>query len=600
MLSSQNRVLAVLIASGSIAAVALTAIVLPAIAAPTPPNATHELIQGFAERCAAMPQIMAGLWPDPTTHVITAIMRPAGYEITQAHQPDQPGIPLALPPHCEVEAVMRRRSGVDGQNYAIRFRLRLPEAWTGRLLFQGGGGTNGTVGDAIGPMGAGRLDALSQGYAVLAQDSGHDNTVNSDPARGGTVAFGFDPVARADYGGLSLRPVTLAAKAMVARFFGKAPRYAYFMGCSKGGQEGMMVAQRYPDLFDGIVAAAPGFSLPRAALAEAWNTQAFAGVLQSAGQPVTMQNLARTFSAEAGALVRSAVLAACDRDDGLADGIVGAPAQCTSAKVIPKLRAATCRPGNSVSCLSDTQVAALAKIHDGLRDSAGRQIYPGFAWDAGWFDGGWRIWMTGLAQPAVPALNVVLGGPSRAAVFSTPPQPVPSSPEALLAYQLAFSADRDAGAILRREQPFVRSSWEDIGARSIDLSAFHARGGKLLIPHGVSDPVFSVNDTIAWWRDVDAATGGHAARFARVFPIPGMAHCQGGPATDQTDAFDTLVKWVEQGQSPDQISGEAGPGSPWPGRKRPICRYPLELKAKVSGGKESFACVAPVTARGRR
>lgn len=596
MLCLRNRVLAAAAVCGGVAAVALSAnAAQSSVKGPSLPA------QGFAERCAALPRTMAGAWPDATTHITAANLRPAGFAITLAHQPDTPGVQIALPAHCEVEAMMQPRRGIDGQDYAIRFRLRLPEAWNGRLLFQGGGGTNGTVGDAIGPMGVGRADALSQGYAVLAQDSGHNDAVNSDPARGGTVAFGFDPVARANYGGQSLRPVTLAAKAVVGRFFGKAPRYNYFMGCSKGGQEGMMLAQRYPELFDGIVAAAPGFSLPRAGLAEAWNVQAFAGVPQASGQPVTLQNLARAFPPEAGALVRGAVLAACDRDDGIADGILGAWGQCTSAKVLPKLKAAMCRPGSSGACLSAAQVDAVIKVHDGLRDSAGRRIYPGFPWDAGWFDPGWEIWMTGLSQPAVPALNVVLGGPSRAAIFSTPPKPVPASPEALLAYQLAFSADRDAGVILRREPPFVRSSWEDIGARSTDLSAFRARGGKLLIPHGVSDPVFSVNDTTSWWRAVDRANRGQAARFARVFPVPGMAHCEGGPATDQTDAFAALVKWVEQGQAPDHLAGQAGPRSPWPGRTRPICRYPLELRAVVAGGRESFACVAPAaTARGRR
>jgi feruloyl esterase len=117
----------------------------------------------------------------------------------------------------------------------------------------------------------------------MSQDSGHDNAVNTVPARNGTSAFGFDPQARADYGGTSLRPSVEAAKAVVRTFYGRAPRTSYFVGCSKGGQEGMMLATRYADLFDGIVAAAPGFALPRAAIAEAWDTQALAAIVRELG-----------------------------------------------------------------------------------------------------------------------------------------------------------------------------------------------------------------------------------------------------------------------------------------------------------------------------
>lgn len=544
-----------------------------------------------ASRCTGVAAMMAGHWPDATTRVTSAQWRAKGYAVAQATQPDRPPVMLALPAHCEVSGLMRPHRGVDGQDYAIRFRLRLPSTWNGRFLFTGGGGTNGTVGDAIGTLQAGTPDALTRGYAVLAQDSGHDNATNSDPAHGGAVAFGRDPVARADYGGTSLPPVTLAAKALLAQFYGRGPRYSYFLGCSKGGQEGMVLAQRYPALFDGIVAAAPGFALPRAALAEAWNVQAFAGVLRAAGRPVTVPALASTFSPAQGARVRQAILAACDADDGLVDGIIGAPGRCTNARVLPQLNAALCRPGEDAGqCLAPAQIDALRKVHDGLRGADGRTIYPGFPWDAGWFDPGWAIWMTGSADGHVPSLNVMLGAGSRAGVFTTPPAAVPATPDALLSYQLAFDPARDAGAILRRAAPFTRSAWQDIGARSTDLSAFRRRGGRLIVPHGMSDPVFSVADTLAWWNGVDRANGGRAASFARVFPVPGMAHCAGGPATDQTDAFDALVAWVEQGRAPDQLVGRAGPASPWPGRERPVCRYPLALQATTQGGQTVFAC----------
>src|SRR5690606_11735750 len=129
-----------------------------------------------------------------------------------------------------------------------------------------------------------------------------------------------------------------------------------------------------------------------------------------------------------------------------------------------------------------------------------------------------------------------------------------------------FDFDRDAPKIYATDEVFTRSAWDDIGARSPDLAAFRARGGKLIVPHGVSDPVFSVVDTVTWFQEVDKLNSGQAADFVRVFPVPGMAHCAGGPTTDQYDAFEALVAWVEQSTPPDRIIAKAGPGTPWPGR----------------------------------
>ena len=130
-------------------------------------------------------------------------------------------------------------------------------------------------------------------------------------------------------------------------------------------------------------------------------------------------------------------------------------------------------------------------------------------------------------------------------------------------------------------------------ASSTDLSAFKNRGGKLLIVHGVSDPVFSINDTISWWNDVNRANNGTASDFTRLFAVPGMNHCGGGPATDQFDAFTALQNWVEKGTAPDRIVATAGPNSPWPGRTRPLCAYPKQARYNGSGNIEqagNFVC----------
>lgn len=548
------------------------------------------LSAGSAERCRSLVDGLAVAWPDASTRITGATYRQAGLEPPQVGPPDMAIQRAELPGHCEVTGVMQERKSVDGQEYAIRFRLRLPDQWNGRFLMQGGGGTNGDLGDAVGRVAGQPLPALAQGYAVLAQDSGHDNARNSVPERNGSAAFGFDPQARADYGGDSLEKTVLAARATLGAYYGGKPRYSYFFGCSKGGQEGMALAQQYPELFDGIVAGAPGFSLPRAAIGEVWNTQAFASVLTAQGQQATMATLGDSFSSADLALVGQSVAAACDADDGLADGIVGDFRHCTTRKVMPKLAERRCTGTKADGCLSDAQIEALVRIHDGARSSDGRQLYHGFPWDAGWSDMGWRIWMLGAPGGGMPSINVAMGAPALASIFSSPPRALGADPAAALAYALTYDFDRDPAGIDAVVSPFIRSAWEDNAARSDNLDRFRARGGKLIVPHGVSDPVFSIADTADWWDEVNRRYDGRAAEFARVYPVPGMGHCQGGPATDQFDAFGALVNWVERDQVPASIPAKAGPASPWPGRERPLCPYPQVARPKAGAGDSAFEC----------
>lgn len=525
---------------------------------------------------------------------LTAVVRPPmAAPVPQSPSFAPPPPPEQLPAHCEVIGVRQSRTGIDGQHYAVRFHLRLPEVWNGKLFFQGGGGSNGELGDAIGRLGR-SPSALAQGYAVLSQDSGHDNATNFNPMRGGTVAFGFDPIARRNYGHASLELSVSAARQVIQRRYGKLPTKSYFVGCSKGGQEGLALAQRYPGLFDGIAATAPAMSLPRAAISEAWDTQSFASTVTSSGQRLTPGALASSFSDADLALVSKAVLAACDRLDGLADGMINAFTRCTSARVVPQLTRKICEKGKQDGCLTNAQVATLRRIHDGPRDSKGNPLYASFPWDAGWSAPGWRIWKIGSADGQVPALNLILGAPSLASVFSTPPVAIAPGPDAGLAYHMGFSMDRDAPGIYARNGDFTASSWDDVNARSTDLSAFTARGGRLIVLHGVSDPVFSIADTVAWYQKT-VASGGAAAKAAlRLFAIPGMNHCAGGPATDSGDTFAALVDWVEQGKAPEQIVAQAGPGSPWPGRTRPLCAFPKIARYRGKGDPEaaaSFTCV---------
>ena len=505
-----------------------------------------------------------------------------------------PEAPVKLPEHCDVFGVMHERTGVDGQHYGIHFHLRLPTQWNHEFLFQGGAGTNGDAGDALGHISLTTPPALAQGFAVVSQDGGHDNTVDADPARGGAVAFGFDPQARADFGRYSLPVVSNVAKALLRGYYDEPARRSYFVGCSKGGQEGLVFAEQFPQEFDGILAADPGLSLPRAALSQIWDVQAFGSVVPREPGAATLMpaRLPITFSATDLRLVHDAVLAACDADDGLKDGIVGAFAQCTDSKVLPELRKRTCEKGKDDGCLSTAQISALRRSLQGPRDSRGRHLYSDWPWDAGIGSDGWRLWK--LGQPGgMPALNLLVGGPAVAAVFTTPPTALRADPQSALDYAMRFNFERDAARIYAVDAEHAHSAWDDVSARSSDLTAFRARGGKMIIPHGVSDPVFSINDTLTWYREIDARTGGRAAEFVRVFPIPGMAHCAGGPATDHFDAFTALRTWVEQGKAPERIEASAGPQTPWPGRSRPLCPYPAIARYSGHGDVDraaAFVC----------
>src|SRR6185436_6451968 len=251
-----------------------------------------------------------------------------------------------LPEHCEVLGKLNERTGANGQRYAIKFHLRLPSAWNGRFFFEGGGGSNGNLGNALGNLqGQQRTNALSLGYAVVSQDSGHDNQVNNDPVRNGNVTFGFDPQARLDFGYNSYDQVAQTAKALIARYYGRGPERSYFAGCSEGGREAMMMSQRFPSYFDGILACAPGFNLPKAALfGHSWDVQSLAEVSRAAGiydrfgQPL----LNKTFTDEDLDLAAQAILGACDAFDGLADGVIDNFPACTTAVVETKFAEVTC------------------------------------------------------------------------------------------------------------------------------------------------------------------------------------------------------------------------------------------------------------------
>ncbi|HLI85924.1 MAG TPA: tannase/feruloyl esterase family alpha/beta hydrolase [Bryobacteraceae bacterium] len=542
-----------------------------------------------AEKCAGLAALDAKALPNPTT-VLTS---------TKLNPPKAAGRNLpAQPEHCEVLGKMDERTGANGQRYAIRFHLRLPTNWNGRFFFEGGGGSNGNLGMALGNLqGREATNALALGYAVVSQDSGHDNAVNNDPRRGGTVTFGFDEQARVDFGYRSYDQVTQAAKALIRAYYGKAPERSYYVGCSEGGREAMMMSQRFPAYFDGILACAPGFHLPKAAVfGHSWDAQALAEVAKAAG--ISDRNgepfLNKTFTDEDLKLAADAVLAACDELDGLKDGIIENLTGCATARVIPKLAAITCSGAKQSSCLSAAQAKALEKIMAGPKNAQGELLYSDWQWDAGIGSPGWRVWKMGMYDaPANSAIIATLGSASVSTLFVTPPTEVATTGGAPLEHLLAVDFEREAPKLSAKTGEYRESVLEFMKADSTDLAPFRAHGGKLVIVHGASDPVFSYRDTAQWWNEVNRVNHGRAAEFVRLFAVPGMNHCTGGPATDQFDAFGALVEWVEKGKAPERIVATAGPASPWPGRTRPLCAYPKQAYYKGEGNIEdaaSFVC----------
>jgi feruloyl esterase len=298
--------------------------------------------------------------------------------------------------------------------------------------------------------------------------------------------------------------------------------------------------------------------------------------------------------------VASHVLARCDALDGLADGIVGDLAACQ-----PKvdLKALQCRGDKTAACLTVPQVGALLRAFAGPHDSAGRQLYSDWPWDAGVGSGDWRFWKLESQVPPWDRLPLiaVMGAGSLSYLFTTPPTATPGTPAELLAFLTRFDFDRDAPKIFATHGPFNESAMQFMTPPDVDdpkLAAFRTHGGKLIVYHGHSDAVFSVNDTRRWADKLQTNGGGDTLRY---YGVPGMAHCQGGPATDQFDALGALIAWVEQGRAPAGLVARASPANPelpaaWSReRSRLLCPHPQV--ARYVGGPaeaaESFRCAAP-------
>lgn len=498
-----------------------------------------------------------------------------------------------LPAHCLVQGAINSRTGkafstdpatravsVVDASYAINFELRLPKDWNGRFFFQGGGGLDGVLRQAVGVYDNAQdtaANALSRGFAVVSTDAGHQGANVFD---GG---FGADQQARADYAYNALDQVTVKAKDIINRYYGKAPDKSYFVGCSNGGRQAMLVSQRFPSYFDGIVAGNPGFNLTNAAVNQVTDIQAVAASLPPTAMGPFGPDLTKAFSAADSALIGASIVNKCDMKgrDTVKDGVVGDVEACDFdvQADIP-----TCSGANDGTCLSAAQKTALQKMIEGGKTSQGTSLYSDYFADAGIGNPAWHLWKTdGIPVPLSPTLTVTAG--LNVLVVPEAVGKVMSTPADTAFNAFAYNPDTDPAKTVEFGKIF--------NATSTDLAAYKSRGGKLIIYHGNSDPVFSSKDTLGYYKKLAAANGGDASAFARLFLVPGMTHCSGGPATDSFDALTAIQDWVEKGTAPEAMTAKAGAMTPWPNRSRPVCAYPKVAVYKGSGSLEdagSFTC----------
>jgi hypothetical protein len=447
-----------------------------------------------------------------------------------------------LPSYCRVEGVINRRIGVGGREFGINFALAMPDKWNGDFLMQGGGGSNGVVMPPLGQNAAGQTPALMRGFAVVSNDTGHKS-------RGGfDFSFEKDQQAALDFAYLANPEVATLAKQIIAEYYGRPAAYSYFSGCSTGGREGMVLSQRYPTLFNGIISGDPAMRTGLSNLAIGrWIPIAFNQIApkDANGKPIISQAITDSDRK----LISDALLKRCDAKDGVADGLISDPLACDFDPT-----ALMCEDGNSGSCLDPKKAAAIKKALAGPKTAGGVQVYPGFLYD------------TGLTATS-PIRGLLVPGPG---IFGAPTT------------ALEVDVAKEAMAAV---QPLVDSM-------SKNLTTFSGNGGKLIFYHGASDPWFSPLDTYGYYRDMAAENGGLDAvlKWSQFYFVPGMGHCGGGTALDQFDLLSAMVDWVEKGNAPNSVNAT---GKAFPGRSRPLCPFPKHAQYKGQGDTEdakSFEC----------
>ncbi len=449
-----------------------------------------------------------------------APFQPSSPEVSVALQsllklPDAPTVinavdPVAatgtLPAYCRVRGLIAPQ---------INFELRLPaRVWNGKLLMQGCGGMCGWLN-----MGA-TEDSLERGYAVVNTDMGH-----AAPPAVASWAYN-NRAAELDFAYRATYATAVAARAIVAQFYARAPQRAYFNGCSTGGRQGMLAAQRFPELFDGIIAGAPVLNQTGTGMLHLlWSARANVG---ADGKPI--------LSTAKLAAVRERVLAACDRMDGVADGVLPDPRACNWQ---PESMA--CAAGASpAQCLSPAELGALRRLYDGVSTRDGKPAWNG----GGLLKGSEYTWSPvfvadGGRHGAIIESPGLVGQLLQFKIFYDDPGPS--------ATIFDFDFDRDIPRLALTENFY--------NAQNPDLRRFKARGGKLLLYHGWDDTEVTPGNTVDYYELATRTMGGRAstADFFRLFMVPGMSHCRRGNGADAIDYLTALERWVEHGEAPDVL-----------------------------------------------
>jgi len=442
------------------------------------------------------------------------------------------GRTFTVPAFCRVMVTARPSPDSD-----IKVEVWLPDAWNGKLLGTDNGGFSGAINYAA------LAAAVTKEYAAVSTDTGHT---------GDQMDFGIGhPEKIVDWAYRAVHEMTTIARTVVERAKGRAPARSYFSGCSTGGQQALSEAQRFPTDYDGIVAGDPGNNRVNLIYGFLWSWLATHDVN---GTPILS-------SAKLPELARAAV-AACDKNDGLEDGLIADPRAC---RFDPSVLA--CKADETDACLTPRQIDAAKKVYAGAKTKAGQQLYPGWSFGS---EAGWGTYITNPKEP-------VRIGLFRGWVFQDPSWDPRS-----------FDWDKDV-ATVNAKYPFLN-------AMATDYSAFQSRGGKLIMYTGLADPVTSPLDTMAYYEGVAKAMGGIDATrsFFRFFPAPGMAHCGGGAGPNTFDALAALERWVENGTAPDSIPASHATNG-HVDRTRPLCAYPSVARYSGVGSMSdaaNFSCVA--------
>jgi len=471
----------------------------------------------------------------PDTTITVAKSEPAG-TFAPPKPFALPGPPLDnLPAFCRVAGEIKPTKDSD-----IKFEVWMPATdWNGKFMGEGNGGWSGEIWYPF--MGV----ALRRGYAAASTDTGHKGSVGD-----ASFALGH-PEKVIDFGYRSVHEMTVKAKAIIAAYYGKEARLAYWSGCSSGGKQGLKEAQWFPLDYDGIIAGAPANFWTHLIASGIWIAQA------------TRENPAAYIPKEKYAVLHKAVLDACDAADGVKDGVLEDPTRC---RFDPKqLR---CTGADGPNCLTAAQVEAARKIYSGPRNPrTGEQIFPGLEPGS---ELGWDFFARGPEPPIVASHFKYL-------VFKNPDWDF----RTLNFDSDVALADKLDNGVLTAIDP--------------DLKEFFAHGGKLLLYHGWTDAGIAPQNSINYYDSVVGAMGGaeKVKNSMRLFMTPGMNHCFGGDGPFVFDTFTTLEQWVEKGKAPDQIIAAHFPGggapSAKPDRTRPLCPYPQVAKYKGSGSTDDAA-----------